>query len=454
MIEWGFVYMKKAKNLLCLALVLVLVFLGAPLRTEAVSYKVPFELASQAVYLVNTDTGTVIYEQNADKVLYPASLTKIMTAILAIESVSDLAGTMVTAPSYVYDELYMKGASTADIRQGETLSMEDLLYALLLPSACEAANIIADYVGNGSIDAFVDEMNRKAMEIGAVDTHFVNAHGLYEPEQVTTAKDMYLITQYAMQYPIFEKITNTASYKMPVTSRHPNDDWYIYHTNMLLRKNTNYYYEPAAGIKTGSTLESGRNLISTASKGGYHYMLVTMGAPYVNPDDSGTNLSFLDALNLYDWVFDSFAFQTVMRENDVIDEIHVALSGEQDYVALVAMEDVTALLPAETDASAIQQTITLRRNVKAPVRKGDILGKVELRLAGDVIAVVDLAAMNNVERSPWLYALDVTGRFLSRPAVQLILAALALCILLYAVFLARYKRFRRQQRERQRKAGR
>lgn len=443
--------MKKAKKFIGLFLLPILIFCGISFPTEAVSYKIPFEAASQAIYLVNTDTGSVIYEQNADQIQYPASLTKIMTAILAIEAVPDLAGTMVTAPSYVYDELYLTGASTADIRQGETLSMEDLLYALLLPSACEAANIIADYVGNGSMDAFIAEMNQKALAIGAKDTHFVNAHGLYNPEQVTTARDMYLITQYALQYPIFEKITNTPSYKMPVTPRHPNDDWYIYHTNMLLRKNTNYYYEYAAGIKTGSTPESGRNLISTASKGGYHYMLVTMGAPYNNPDGSGTNLSFMDAVNLYEWAFDSFAFQTVMHENDVIDEIHVALSGDQDYVALVAEKDVTALLPAETAPSAIQQTITLRENVKAPVRQGDLLGKVELRLAGDVLATVNLTAMNDVERSPWLYALDVTGRFFSQPSVHLMLAALLLCILLYAIFLARYKRFRRRQRERQRK---
>lgn len=444
---------RLLRNACCTALILFCAAGQLPaFQAEAVTYKVPFDVASEAVYLVNTDTGAVIYEKNADKRLHPASLTKIMTAILAIEAVDDLSGTMVTAPGYIYDEFAGLGVSTADIWRGETISMEDLLYALLLPSACEAASIIADYVGGGSIDAFVDSMNRKAMELGAKNTHFENAHGLDDPDQVSTARDMYLITAYAMTFPIFEKISSTTYYEMPVTSRHPNQgQWYIQHTNMLLRKNTQYYYEYAAGIKTGSTPEAGRNLASTASKGGYHYMMITMGAPYTNPDGSGKNLSFLDAVSLYDWAFDNFSFQTVMKENDVVDEIKVELGAEQDFVTLVADKDVTTLLPSETDASAIQQNIILRDNVRAPVKKGDVLGKAELKLADDVVATVELVALQDVSRSTWLYALDVTRRFFGESATRLLIAALVLAFLLYLIFVVRYNAIKQKQRERNRR---
>lgn len=445
--------MEKIKNTICVTLVFLFAFFQFPTITaEAATYKVPFEIDSEAVYLVNTDTGAVIFEKNSTKEFYPASLTKIMTAILAIEAVPDLSGTMVTAPAYVYDELYMKGASTADILSGETVSMEDLLYALLLPSACEAANIIADYIGKGSIDDFVTEMNRKAKELGASSTHFVNAHGLYDPAQVTTAQDMYKIVSYALKSPVFEKISSTPSYHMPVTAKHPNDDWNIYHTNLMLRKNTQYYYEYASGIKTGSLSEAGRNLISTASKGGYHYMLITLGAPYENADGSKTNKSFTDATKLYDWAFDNFTFQTVINENDVVDEVKVALSADQDFVTLVAKQDVITLLPSETNASAIQQNITLRENVRAPVKKGDVLGQVQLKLADDVIATVDLVAARDIRQSPWLYALDVTARFFDQTYAKLLVAGLILALFLYVIFVIRFNNIKRRQQERNRRS--
>ncbi len=444
--------MKKLKNVICLTFSLLFFFGQMPaFRAEAVSYKVPFEVASQAAYLVNTDTGDVIYEKNADKQMYPASLTKIMTAILAIEAVKDLEGTMVTAPGYVYDEFAGVGVSTADIRRGETVSMMDLLYALLLPSACEAGNIIADYVSGGDIPAFVDSMNRKARELGAVNTHFANPHGLFDSSQVTTAKDMYRIAQYAMTLPVFEKICSTPSYTMPVTEKHPGGNWYIHHTNKLLVKGSPYYYEYAKGIKTGTLPEAGRNLISTASKNGYNYLLVTLGAPYENADGSNTNKSFTDAVSLYEWAFSNFSFQTILKENDVVDEVPVELSADQDFVTVVAKNDVTALLPAQTDASAIQQKITLREHVKAPIKKGDLLGVVELKLADDVISSVDLVALRDVDRSMWLYALDVTKRFFGQTYVQMMLAGLVIAFLLYLIFVVRYNRIRQKQRERQRR---
>lgn len=446
--------MKKLKKYTALTLCLLLVFTCFPLSHAKAAYKPPFDINSEVVYLINTDTGDVLYEQNADKQMYPASLTKIMTAIVAIEMVPDPESVMVTAPAYIYDEFVGLGVSHADIRKNETVSMLDLLYALLLPSACEAASIIADYLGEGNIYAFVDRMNAKAAELGAVNTHFTGAHGLFNANEVTTAKDMYLITKYAMELPLFAKIVDTTIYYMPDVPRYAPGQYIIQNTNWLLRKDTEYYNEYVHGIKTGSLPEVGKNLISSASKDGYNYMLITMGAPDTYEDGTTwKTAAFEDANRFYDWAFSSFSLQPVIQKNEIVSEVKVALGKDVDYVRLSASADINALLPVDTDASAIQRNVTLAENVTAPVKKGTVLGRVELRLADSVIANVDLIAAENVERSVWLYALDVTGRFLDQTLVKVLLLLLGLLIFIYIVSVIRYNQKRRRRMQRKHKTA-
>lgn len=457
--------LSKLKQVVCFVVLFAVITCSLPVTRAEAAYKVNFDVKSQAVYMVNTDTGSVVYAKNEKQRIYPASLTKIMTAIITLEkmqSVADANGqslkealenTKVTAPAYLYDEFVGQNVSTADIRQNEEVRVIDLLYALILPSACEAGSILADYFGEGEILNFVDMMNAKAIELGAKDTNFTNAHGLFSEEQVSTAYDLYLITKYALTFPIFEEVCNTANYQMPATNKHA-EPYYISHTNYMLSKvrGGSLYYEGMKGVKTGSLPEVGKNLISTASKNGYNYILVTLGAPTEDAEGKAysQNQAFVDAKNLYDWAFSSFTLQTVMREGDVLAEAGVSLSSDQDHVMLVAKEDVTALLPVDTDPSAIQQNKTLLKDVKAPVKKGDILGQVELRLADDVIATVDMVAMTDVNRSVWLYALDVAGRFFDQTIVKVLLALLLLIIFLYIVVLIRYKQRKRRRAQRMR----
>lgn len=419
------------------------------------SYKVSFEVFSDTAFLLNTDTGTVVYEKNPDKKTYPASLTKIMTAIIAIEHVSDLENTVVTAPGYIFDEFYGISVSNAGIERGEEVRMIDLLYALMLPSACEAGSIIADYVGKGNIASFVDMMNAKCAEIGATNTNFENAHGLYHPEQVTTARDMATITQYALKLPIFEKVSTTVSYTMPATNKHtaPRD---IKHTNFMLNQKLGgkYYYADMKGVKTGSIDEVGKNLVSTVSRNGYNYLLVTIGAPFNDKNGirwpAGVNKSFDDAKALYDWALSSFSRQKVLKENDVIDEVPVSLASDRDYVTLVAEQDVAALLPNDVETTAIQKKRILAEDVVAPVKKGTVLGRMELRLADEVIATVNLVASTDVERNNMLYYLKLAGEFFSKPQVIVLLAILALLVCLYAAFSMRYKKLKRRRNNRMR----
>ncbi|MEG0894182.1 MAG: D-alanyl-D-alanine carboxypeptidase family protein [Oscillospiraceae bacterium] len=444
--------MKMLKKLFFI-LPLVLIILTNSTNIYA-AYKIPFEIKSKAAYLVNTDTGTVIYEKNAEEKLYPASLTKIMTAIIALERVHDLEGTVVTAKSYLYDEFYGLGVSTADIRRGEEVRMIDLLYALMLPSACEAGSIIADYVGDGNITEFVEMMNQKAKELGAVNTVFKNPHGLFHEEQVTTAKDMYLICKYAMENPIFAKICSTPTYEMPATNVHL-EPRYIIHTNYMMSKNRGgekYYYQHIKGIKTGSLPECGKNLASTASFDGYNYMLITLGAPMIDAEGNKItdNGSFLDAKELYNWAFSFFNIKKILNKDDILGETNIKLSADQDYVTMVADKDVTALLPRGADLSTIQKVKRYDTNIIAPIKKGQLLGQVQLKLNDEVIDTVNLVAYEDVKQSKLLYFKDATLRFFMQTNVKILIAVLVLLIITFMLVKARLKSIIRKRNARMR----
>lgn len=218
--------------------------------------------------MINLDTKAVVYEKNADAEQMPASLVDIMTAIIVLENCTDTDSVTITANKMLYEEFdeyeYQDDLRYAEIWDGDTLTVTDYLYALMLTSSCEAANILAYYFGNQNISAFVDKMNKKAQEIGAVNTVFTNPHGLYDPKQVTTAKDMALITQYALTVPGFEDIATTEEYEV-----HPSSyvtahegDWSWSHSNIIMSAASDYYLYGVKGIKTGNLQLGGRNIIT------------------------------------------------------------------------------------------------------------------------------------------------------------------------------------------------
>ena len=413
---------------------LCFVTLSAPLSASA-AYVPEKDVNSETAYMVNIDTGTVIFKKDENKKMYPASFTKIMTFIVATEALKgqDLKGVMVTAPSYIYDELYGLGASTADIRQGEKVSMYDLLHAMLIPSACEAASIVADYVGKGSIPKFVEQMNAKAKALGANNSHFVNAHGLHNPDQLSTAYDMYLITREAMKNPLFMEICSKSRYTMTPTEKHPaSSKWIITNTNWMMDKvlgGTKYYYPYVKGIKTGTTDESGKNLITSAAKDGYNYLLVTMGAPvkYPNGDKINDILSFIDHKSLYAWAFDKYKVKTVLKANETIQEVKLKNCWGTDHMLLAPAKDVTALLPSDVDVTSIQRIPQVPSEIKAPIQKGDKVGTVKLKLADETFLTVDLVATADAKRSTLLFVwngiLSVFSSFWFKLAVILCILA-------------------------------
>lgn len=394
-------------------------------------------------YLISMDDDTVIAEKNADKKTAPASITKIVTAILTIENCSDLEQ-VVTVPSHCIRLLDGTNSSTAGILVDEELTVRQLLYCLLVYSANDAANILADFIGEGDIDAFVEMMNSFVSELGCKNTHFANAHGLDDPNHYSTARDLALIYQYCLKNSLFAEIAGTFTYDVPPTNKYGYTR-YLRNTNNLLNPGiADYYYEYAQNGKTGTTDDAGRCLISTAAKDGYRYLCVVLNGKFYDFDQDGVdeNMAFILSKKLYAWAFENVRLREVANPNVYVCEVPVRLSKEYDYVSLVPSKSVSALVPVNVGAESVyiepykELTATM---ADAPVKKGDILGKAAVRYAGETIAEVDLAAAFDVNRSTVKYIADILLQTARSSAFRLIViivfvVLLPVFILLFVIF--------------------
>ena len=432
--------MKKSRATIrrITAALTVLVLLLLPLRTYA-EYTPSFSLTSEGIYLVNTDSDTVIYSKNANERMAPASLTKVMTAIVILENVDDLDNVTATAEQWMFDEFYGLNISNAGIVTGETLTMRQLPYCMLLQSANEAAVVAAYEVGNKSVDHFIDMMNETARRIGAVNTHFVNPHGLDDPDHYTTPCDMYLIARYASELPGFMNIVSTTVYYMEETNMVGART--LVNTNRLMSTTLSdgyYYYAPVNGIKTGTTPDAGYCVVTTASLNGMNYLCVCIGSPYY--DENGQvnqyNGAFLDTKALYQWAFSTFSVKELLSKGDPVDEIKLKLAWEKDYLLLVPERSFSALVPNDISADSVQRVIKLPEDgISAPVEKGQVIGSMKLILAGEQIGEVNLVASESVERSEWLFFLDELKTFFTSAPFWLCFGAFVLALFSYIAYM-------------------
>lgn len=357
------------------------------------------EIQAKAALLVDRKTGAVIYALNEHDELYPASLTKIMTCLLVLEAVDEgrlkLNQEITATPSAL--EGLAEDGSSAGIEAGEILTVENLLYCLMVVSANEAGAILAEKL-SGSVDSFVEQMNAKAQELGCENTHFMNPHGYHDSQHYTSAWDLYLITQAALEYPDFMRICDTSSYTVPATNS--SEERQLNNTNFLIRSGRDYYNPDVHGIKTGSHSQAGHCLVSTAQHASMDLLCVVLGADRIQKDDgSWWTYSFDYTNKLYDWAFGSFSYQTVLKEDDVAGEAPVSLSST-DHVTLRPAKAVELLLPKGVEPEELEKTISLKADpVEAPIREGDVLGTMTITLDGEDLAEVDLLAFTSVEAS-------------------------------------------------------
>ncbi len=404
----------------------------------------PFSVEATAAILVDADYNEVLYEQDADERRYPASITKVMTGLLTVEAIDRGELSMDTVVT-LGDDLYTgigEGGSTQGLKSGEILTVQDLLYCALLPSANEACNALASTVA-GSIPAFVELMNQRAAALGMTGTHFVNSHGYHDDAHYTTARDIARMCAEAMKHPDFRQIVSSVRYDVPATNLHAARE--LHDTNALVSNhrtgNIGLLYRYAIGIKTGSTPEAGSCLASAAEKNGRTMIAVILGAQDYRKSETN---SFSESKRLLEHGFNDFSRKELLSPIDPIATIPVSLCAEQDYVTVQASLGLEATLPNTLDTALFQRQVTLPDTLEAPIQKGQVLGSITISYEGKEYGSADLIATTSLERSQLLYILDSIQRIFDQLWVKLLALVLILALLVLvlrrAVFGSRRRR--------------
>lgn len=391
-------------------------------------------LTAPAAYVVNLDTNIVVYEKNSETPLSAASLTKLMTTLLLLENYQDqLDSISLTAPSYVYDLIWEQStnASSADIRRGETQSLRNLLYAMLLPSGNEAAYIVADYTGGGSIDNFVAMMNDEAKAVGCTGTTFVDPCGL-NPNNITTARDAYLILRALTAYDVFSTVVGTPSYDMGTNDRYTTPGTYIIQTTDKLITNSSYHRDYTKGGKTGS-LGEWQNFAGWHSQDGESYISILLNVPY-DADPEGMRPALVETATIMDWVFDTYTIAPALDTTQPITEVRVAYSTQADTVMLYPADNMMTLLPREGGAALTEQVFNVPDQLPAPIKQGDIVGTVTLTIEGETIGTADLIAGSDVSRNQLLYTISRVSLFFSSTYFKVVVILTMLVIGAYLIF--------------------
>lgn len=360
------------KNIVVMILTTFLALMPGPSKAFA-----SMNVSSPIAILMDAETGQVLYKKNHNQATYPASITKIMTAILALEK-GDLKDFIPVSKKASFID-----GSKIYLLEGEKVTLEQLLYGLLLESGNDAAIAIAEYIA-GSVEEFAIMMNDRATQLGALNTNFVNPNGLPDTQHVTSAYDIALIARHAMTLPKFRNIVNTTRYIIPETNM--QDTRYLYNGNRLI-KNTSHKYEGANGIKTGYTLAAKHCFVGSAQRDGREFITVIMG-------EQNSNALWDNTINLLDYAFDNFQQLQVIEKGKLIDKVESRGTGSD--VRIIAEQGFHYDYAIGEEAPHIEDTIVME-NIKPTVPNGERVGYIEYRIDEEIIGKIRLIARRDHE---------------------------------------------------------
>ena len=375
----------KIKKLFILVFSIILVFINT--SCFAIDSD---QLYAESAILIDFNTGKVLFEKNMDQKMYPASTTKIMTAILAIENcnLDDIVTVNYNAISSI-----PSGYSVAELITDEKITVKQLLEVLLVHSANDAANVLAMHVG-GSIDSFVTMMNSKAQELGCNNTHFTNAYGLHEENHYSTARDLAIIAKYCMNNNSFRHFVSQPNCQIAPTNKHAARSYN--NTNDLVNTSSSYYYKYAIGIKTGYTKEAGNCLISASLKDGFETIAVVLNTGTTH----GARCE--DSISLFNYAYNTFGIKKIASKNDIVTQT-VILNGTKDTKSLdiVLSEDINALSFINDENEEITPTININKNLSAPIAAGSVVGTISYNIL-NTDYTANLVAAHDVEKSEFM----------------------------------------------------
>ncbi|MCX7745665.1 MAG: D-alanyl-D-alanine carboxypeptidase [Clostridia bacterium] len=386
------------------------------------------KIDAQSYILIDAKTGQTLYEYNANQKLYPASTTKMMTGIIALER-GDLNQLMTASQSAVND--IGNGGMNIGIMAGEQVRLEDLLNALLVRSANETANIIAENISPTRKD-FVDLMNQKALDLGASNTKFVNPCGIdtdkANQDQYSTASDLAKIARYGLTLPKFREIISKTSCTVPPTNKH-DKEVFLPTTNKLLLSRYKSEICTFSGVKTGYTDRAGSNLVSSAyNNHGAELIAVIMGVRA-----SGNENVFSYSKKLLEYGFKNYSVHKIFNANEVVKTVQVKDGDKSTALNLVTASDFSALLPIDTNQWNIVKKETINSGINAPVKKGDVLGSIEYSRNGVSLGKVNVVAFQAVEKSIPPKPIESLKNTLKFPILKNIIIAMVLTVVVFFI---------------------
>lgn len=375
-----------------------------PEQEELISYGFDsdLEVRAKAAMLIELNSNTLVYAYEKDLQRYPASLTKIMTCMLAI--LHGNPNDVLTVSETALQNLSEFGSS-AGLLEGEQLTLDELLYCIMISSANEGCNVIAEHIA-GDIPSFIEMMNDQAKKLGMTSTHFANAHGLHDEDHYTTAYDLSLLARWAWKNEQFRKYTTTTTHTIPATNK--SEARTLVTTNSLVStaKDDKYYYEYASGIKTGFTTPAGGCLISTASRDGLDFMSIVLGcSPQTAENGIYGDERFVETKKLFEYGFRSLSYVQVLTDTKMVDMQEVLYADGRSSVVIHAGENVTALLPKSCNPEDIVCKVTYDRELPlaAPLEKGEQVGIVTAYYNGQKLASCPAVTLTAVGRSETKY---------------------------------------------------
>jgi len=377
---------------------------------------------SPSIILIDAKTGQILYEKDTNHKLYPASITKVMTALLTLEKCK-LDDKVIASKKAVLS--IEPGSSTASFQPDEELTVEQLLYALLLNSANEAANILAEHVG-GSIEGFADMMNARAKELGAINTHFVTPNGLHNNDHYTTAYDMAQIARQAMTMPKFREIVSTVKYNMAPTNKYPKTDKFFTNSNKLINSANGNYYKYATGIKTGYTVKAGHTLIASSFNNGIELIAVSLNSKI----GSGKLQNYTDSVNLFNYAFKNYKMTEVVKSGSLVKQFSIKNAKKETQLQVGAQTGVSFITPIDSeDYYTVNEVVN--EDIKAPITKNTVVGYIEYLIDGKVVGKTNIIALNNVEEYKPFAFMNVIYKIL----VFIIIIASAILLILILMMI-------------------
>ena len=388
----------------------------------------PPELSCEAAVIYNVEYDQIIYENNTEKVIFPASLTKIMTAVLALEYPEKPLTVEVTHSAI--DGL--KG-NYIGLKVGENVPYDDLVKALIVSGANDAALVLAECIGT-TVDGFVDMMNSKAKELGMEQTHFTNPTGMHNDFMQTTVDDMLILCRYAYHINEFMEISSMPKYDMPKTDKSSMRT--LITRNLMLSKifGGDYYDPEIKGMNSGSTTEAGFCLATTKERDGLVYICIVCGS---GKDDKDKILSYSDTSALYKYIFNNYKLTEVLPESSSVCQVPVRFSGSVDNAVVVSSRTLKSILPIDSDIKK-QVTVTEKLTVEtldAPMKAGTPVGSADIFFDGEKIGSVTLVTQANIERSNFLYLMFQIGEFFKKKEVILVFLGVAAAAVIYLIIV-------------------